>query len=275
MRLGLSIGGPVFEIAQEYGAAGIAIWFEELVSKGPDQATGEIRQHGLEVCQIGAHTFNPLHPDSGELARQRDLLEKTISLAPETGCRDILVNGGNYEPEGAGFAMGHPDNFTDKALDAAARGLEDVVKSAEKHGCNIVVEPFVQCVVNTPERFLALKEKVGSDALTVTLDICNFFNYEALWHPTEVVRHACTTLAGHYTVVHAKDVKLTPGVIIHMDEAPLGTGVMDWVTAMEHIGRVLPADGYVVLEHADTAEAARCGLDNLRKAAEQAGVTFG
>ncbi|OPZ12542.1 MAG: hypothetical protein BWZ10_02082 [candidate division BRC1 bacterium ADurb.BinA364] len=65
---------------------------------------------------------------------------------------------------------------------------------------------------------------------------------------------------------------MAPGVHLHIDEAPLGAGVTDWPTALRYFARDLPADGWVILEHAKTPEDARLGLRNLRAAAAEAGV---
>lgn len=120
--------------------------------------------------------------------QQQRLLAEAIPLAPRTGCSTIVINGGNYDPSGSG--RGHRENFTDAALDHSARELAPVVALAEEHGVVLAVEPFVQCAVNTPARFLALKDRVGSDALAVNLDICNFFTYDNMWRPAEAVRHS-------------------------------------------------------------------------------------
>ncbi|MCX7014741.1 MAG: hypothetical protein NTW86_19705 [Candidatus Sumerlaeota bacterium] len=50
---------------------------------------------------------------------------------------------------------------------------------------HLAIEPFIQCAVDTPERFLKLKEKIGSPALAINLDLCNFFTYEDMWRPAE------------------------------------------------------------------------------------------
>ncbi|MCX7012309.1 MAG: sugar phosphate isomerase/epimerase [Candidatus Sumerlaeota bacterium] len=273
MKLGISGKPDSIQLAKAHGASGVPILVNALANEGAKAATIALRDVGLEVCQISAFGFNPLSPERAKQEEQRRLVKKAIPLAPETGCPTIVVNGGNYDP--SGFLCGHPNNFGEQALDDAARGLAPLVKLAESHGVQIAVEPFIQCAVNTPERFLKLKEKIGSPALTLNLDICNFFTYEDMWKPAEAVERICKALAGQYSFVHCKDLTVSKGVHIHIDEAPLGTGVVDWSLALRHIGRDLPADGWFIYEHIKAAKDARAGMQYLGRAAEKAGVRLG
>lgn len=67
---------------------------------------------------------------------------------------------------------------------------------------------------------------------------------------------------------------MTTGTHIHIDEIPLGQGVVAWKTALHFIDRDLPEDGYFIYEHIKTAEDARAGVRLLRDLARKAGVAF-
>jgi len=273
MRLGLSVGPFTHDLAVEEGIKGVPLNNAvALLNSGVDQVLAPLKARGLEVCQIALWSFNPLAPDRQKQEALRKQLEQIIPLLPATGHPSILLNAGNHGTQAYGAA--HRYNFTDRALDDAARALAPLAKLAETHGVTVLIEPFVQNVISTPERFLVLKEKVGSDALMCNLDLCNFYTFQSMMNPTETARHVCETLGGHYTMAHVKDLAMVPGVHIHIDEAPFGTGVSDWVTALGYMARDLPEDGWVILEHAKTLEDARLGLKNLRAAAATAGVTL-
>lgn len=272
MRLGLAVGPHSIDVAVEEGVKGVPVNLPRLAEESVGTVLAPLQDKGLAVCQISAFMFNPLSPDEAKREQARAWMEAAIPKAADTGCPHILICGGNYDP--SNFMKGHAGNFTDEALDAAATGLEPLVKLAERHGAKIQVEPYIHTVVNTPERFLQLKEKIGAEALTVTLDVCNFYEYRDMYRPTEYARRVCEALAGHFGTVHAKDMKLEPGFHIHINECPLGEGVTDWATALGIIAETMPADGWVVLEHAKTPEDTRTGLRNLRAAAERAGVVL-
>ncbi|NOZ20448.1 MAG: sugar phosphate isomerase/epimerase [Planctomycetes bacterium] len=259
-------------VAKEIGATGLPLSINALAERGPEAAAKPIRDAGMSACQIGAFGFNPLSPNRAEQKKQEDMLAKAIPLAAATGCPYLVINSGNYDE--AGFMRGHPDNFTDRALDEVAVALDPVLSLAEQHGAKIVIEPMVHCVVSVPERFLALKERVKSNALRVNLDICNFFTLKDMWQPAEAVKRICGLLAGHYDLVHCKDLTVSQGVHIHIDETPLGTGVMDWETALHDIARDLPEGGWFIYEHVKSAEDARAGAKLLRDMAQKEGIEF-
>ena len=260
------------EVAQRIGAHGLPLWVNALVPHGPEAATGPIREAGMKVCQIGAFGYNPLSPNREEQAMQAAWLREAIPLVGQVGCPHLVINSGNYDE--AGFLRGHPDNFTERALDEVATALEPVLALAEEHGARIVIEPMVHCVVSTPERYVALKQRVRSEALRINLDLCNFFTLGDMWQPTETVERLCGALSGHYDLVHCKDLAVTQDVHIHIDETPLGTGAVDWATAMRHIARDLPADGWFIYEHVKCADDARAGAKLLRDMAQKTGIEF-
>ncbi|MBN1400155.1 MAG: sugar phosphate isomerase/epimerase, partial [Anaerolineae bacterium] len=121
MRLGVEAGAHTFDVAVEHGIRGVPISAQALAADGLEKTLAPLRERSLQVCQIGAFGFNPLHPDPARRAAERELVEQVIPLAAKTGCRYIVVCGGNYHP--SGFAAGDARNFSQDALDEAARGL--------------------------------------------------------------------------------------------------------------------------------------------------------
>lgn len=272
MRLGLEAGTHTLDIAVEQGIKGVPISADKLVTAGLQETLAPLKQRGLEVCQIGAFGFNPLSLDRERQARQREILEKAIPLAPETGCRYIVICGGNYDP--SGFAKAHPRNFTEEALDEVARELKPMLALAEKHGVKLSIEPYLKTAIGTPERFLALKEKVGSEALRVNVDVTSLYAWAEMWDPMPTARRACNMLAGHYGLGHIKDVALQEGFHIHIGLAPLGRGATDWAEVLRLMAPHMPEDSWLILEHVATPDEARASLAYLRAAACRAGVAL-
>jgi sugar phosphate isomerase/epimerase len=270
MRLAIDAGEHTISAAEELGIRGVPITAADLVAKGAGAVVDPLRAQGLEVCQIGAFGYNPLHPDPAVLAAQTDLVRKAIALAPETGCRYIVVNGGNRHP--SGFAHGHRDNFTGKALDAVAAALTPLVALAEKSGVCISIEPYIKSVVSSPERFMKLAAKVASPALRINLDVTNFYDLSDMWNCAATVRRACRRLKGHYGLVHVKDITLREGFHIHIDLAPIDQGATDWALVLREAAPHVPTDSWVILEHVGSMEEARRSAAFLRAAARRAGV---
>jgi sugar phosphate isomerase/epimerase len=217
--------------------------------------------------------FNPLSPDVEAQARQAETLAKVIPLARETGCPYIVINGGNYHP--SAFGAVDARNFTDEALEDVAEVLKPHLEQAVKHGAKLSMEAYLKTAVNSPETFLALKEKVGgTDALRCNVDVSSLYDYHDLLDPSGKVAHVCTTLAGHYGLGHIKEVVLHEGFHIQAGLAPLGSGNTDWTEVLKLMAPHLPDDGWVILEHVLSQEEGRASIALLRSAADLAGVSI-
>jgi sugar phosphate isomerase/epimerase len=270
MRLGLEAGSHTHELAHELGIQGVPIDIASLVNQGPQAILDELS--GLTVCQIGAFGFNPLSPDRDAQAEQQRLLEAAIPLAPSTGCPYIVICGGNYHP--SGFGAHHPDNATDAALDRVAEVLAPLLKTAERHGVKLCIEAYLKTAISSPERFLALKARLPSDALRVNIDVTSYYDYQDFIDPSATIHHVCTALAGHYGLVHIKDVVLREGFHLHAELAPLGASPTDWAEVLRLCAPHTPDDSWLILEHVQTPDEARLSVARLHEAAIRAGVTL-
>lgn len=272
MRLGLEAGEHTLEIAVEQAISGVPISADQLVRDGVAATLEPLKSRGLSVCQIGAFGFNPLSTDHARQSEQTAILQRAISLASETGCPYIVINGGNYHP--SGFLAGDRRNFGDDALDEVARVLEPMLKLAEQHSVKLSIEPYLKTAINSPERFLMLKAKVGSEALVVNIDVTSLYDYQDMWKPEKKIEHICTALAGHYGLCHLKGVALAEGFHIHINLAPITEDCTDWAQVIKLVSRHLSGDSWVILEHVASPEEARASIAYLRSLGQQVGVTL-
>ena len=273
MRLGIDAGKHTQDVAVEHGIRGVPISADQLVNEGIEATLAPLNARGLQVCQIGAFGFNPLSTDAEAQARNADLVSKAIPLVAETGCPYIVINGGNYHP--SGFAAADARNFSEASLDKVAEALKPLLDAAEKHGAKLSIEAYLKTAVNSPESFLALKERVGgSDALRCNIDVTSLYNYQDIWDPAPAVEHICTALAGHYGLGHLKGMALRDGFHIHIELAPITEDTTDWAQVLRLMAPHVPDDSWVILEHVFTPEEAATSLEHLRNAADAAGVVL-
>jgi len=270
MRLGLEAGADTLSLAEELNIKGVPINASDLVEKGVETTIQPLQQKGLEVCQVGAFGFNPLSTDKAAQAKQREMLGKAIPLAPETGCPYIVICGGNYHP--SGFGAHDLRNEHPEALDKIAEVLTPLLELAEQHGVYLSIEAYLKTAISSPERFLALQEKVDSDALKVNIDVTSYYDYSDFLDPSETVQRVCNELAGHYGLGHIKDIALKEGFHLNAGLAPLGSSPTDWANVLKLMEPYLPEDSWLILEHVLSPEEARESVAYLRNAAEQAGV---
>jgi sugar phosphate isomerase/epimerase len=272
MRLGLEAGQHTLDLAVEHRIKGVPVSADRLAHDGIDATLAPLRERGLAVCQIGAFGYNPLSTNRKRQTEQAALLEQVIPIASETGCPYIVICGGNYHP--SGFGAGDARNLTDEALDEVARAISPLLSLAEAHDVRLSIEPYLKTAIYSPERFLALQERVQSPALRCNIDPTSLYTYWDLWDSRETVRHVCTALAGHYGLAHIKEVALAEGFHIHAGLAPLGAGVTDWSQMLQLMAPHMPDDSWVILEHVQTPDEARSSLELLRAAADGAKVTL-
>jgi sugar phosphate isomerase/epimerase len=272
MRLGLEAGEHTQTLALELGIKGVPIAAEQLVKEDVTATLASLKDKSLQVCQIGAFGYNPLSTDKEKQAQQTDIVRRAIPLAAETGCPYIVICGGNYHP--SGFGAGDARNFTDAALDELAQALAPMLDLAEQHGAKLTIEPYLKTAIYSPERFLALYDRLQSDALRINIDVTSLYAYWDLWDSADTVEHVCTALAGHYGLGHLKEVALEEGFHIHAGLAPIGTGITDWAEVLRLMAPHIPNDSWVILEHVLSLEEGRQSYAYLQDAADRAKVTL-
>ncbi len=273
MKLGLDAGQSTLDLAVELGIHGVPIGADQLAQQGVEATLAPLKQRGLGVCQIGAFGYNPLSTDRQGQTHQDDLLRKAIPLAAATGCRYITIGPGNYHP--SGFLAEDPRNHTPMALKAMAAALKPMLELAATYGVNLTVEPYLKGAVNGPEAFLALWQQVKAPNLRANVDPSSLYIYEDLLDARSKVEKVCKGLAGHYGLVHIKDIAMGEGFHIHAALAPLGQGPTDWAQFLGLIAPHVPDDSWVILEHVSSPEEGRTSYRLLRDAAEKMGVELG
>jgi len=277
MRLGIDAGEHTLTLATEEKIGGVPVSAEQLVegARNPGGVEGTLMpiwERGLSVCQIGAFGYNPLSSDRESQERQEKILTAVIPLAAQTGCRYIVICGGNYHP--SGFGAGDRRNYSEEALDLVAKALEPMLTLAELHDVFLSIEAYLKTAVYSAGSFLSLQDRVRSDHLKVNIDPTSLYKYWDFWDSHELVEKTCTQLTGHYGLVHIKEVALMEGFHIHSGLAPLGLGSTDWEHFLRLIAPHLPEDSWVILEHVLSMEEGRNSLRLLRESAEKAGVVL-
>ena len=273
MKLGLEAGEYTLDLAVELGIRGVPVGMESLVKDGPKQTLRPLQERGLAVCQIGAFGYNPLSTDRAGQAGQSQALKETIPLAGETGCATIVIGPGNYHP--SGFGAVDPRNFLDSALDQMAEALAPMLDLAAQNGVILSFEPYLKGAINSPQRFLALWERLKRPGnLRANVDPSSLYDYPDLLDPRAKVEEVCNGLAGHYGLVHLKEIALKEGFHIHAGLAPLGSGATDWTQMFALTAPHLPEDSWAILEHVLSPEEGRQSYRLLREKAVQAGITL-
>jgi sugar phosphate isomerase/epimerase len=268
MQIGIEAGAHTFALAAELGVCGVPIDGAQLAKQGVAHTLAPLTERNLRVCQIGAFGFNALNVDM----QQKQMLETIIPLAGATGCPYIVIGPGNYSAN----AFGATDrrNFSAPALDEMARTLEPLLALAEAHGATLSIEAYLKGAIHSTGSFLDLWQRVQSPALTVNIDPSSLYDFRDFVDPAPLVEDICTKLAGHYGLVHIKEVALADEFHLHAGLAPVGSGATNWAQFLRLIAPHVPAAGWVVVEHILSMDEGRATWAQLKNAAKEAGVAW-
>ena len=143
----------------------------------------------------------------------------------------------------------YADNYKQETEDRLVQSLKEILHVAEDIGVDIVLETHVATTLNTPETIRRVIERTGSNHLKVNLDPCNFVgDFPTAFNLPPMLNHLFDVLGDYIATVHLKDFYLEDRFVVHIAEAVIGTGMMDFETILKRMHEIKP-DGYVVIEH--------------------------
>ncbi|MBK1875515.1 sugar phosphate isomerase/epimerase family protein [Pelagicoccus mobilis] len=251
IRFAVEAGEHTESLAAEFNIPGIPVNLPAVLNDVDSLAAG-LQAKGLQACQIGAFGFNALSPDRSAREEMKQKIMTAMPLAAKLGCKHFAFAAGNANPNM--FGETDPFNFTDEALDQAAEELKPLANVAEEHDVYLSIEPYIKTVVHSPEAFLKLKERVDSDRLRITLDVTSFYDFRDMVDPRNTILNACSTLKGHYDLVHLKELAIVPGFHIHSELVAHDAGNTPWDLVLEQCCDQLGSDSWVVIEHIPNLE---------------------
>ncbi|MBZ0286448.1 MAG: sugar phosphate isomerase/epimerase, partial [Anaerolineae bacterium] len=133
--------------------------------------------------------------------------------------------------------------------DRLVQSLKEILQTAEDYGIDLVLEAHVTTTLNSPQAVKRVIERTESKRLKLNLDLCNFIgDFPTAMNPTPSIHESFDVLAPYISTVHVKDYDLEDRFVVHISEAVIGTGMMDFETIISRMQQVQP-DGYLVIEH--------------------------
>ncbi len=235
---------------REHGFTGAATRYYDPLSATKESVTRlrEVMEAGgVDPCQAVA-----AHPDllaaspavRGEGVRA---MQHMCRVTQWLGAGNLYVRPGSRNPAGSWYP--HPDNFTDEAFSTLVGSLRQVCAAAEEHGVMLAVEGHTLSILDTPERILELIETVGSPTLRFNADPVNFVSSLREGYDTTTMIDRMFDVLGPYTICgHAKDFYVQDLLVLHLEEAAVGEGLLDQATFLRRFEESCP-DGYVQIEH--------------------------
>ncbi len=216
----------------------------------------------MDLVQFGIG-FGECLFDLDASVRQRviEKIESGIEVARQLNAMGCLIRTGSLNP--AGSYVPSRENRTPDARAQLVDTLRAVAAKAETEGVDVVIETHVLTIMGTPEINRDVLADVGSARMSVVMDYVNHFqNLDQVYDSTKRIEHIFSIMNPISILGHCKDIKMSPGLVLHIDEEIPGDGELDLATALRLWHEAHP-DGYMLLEHLPNEQYPRAAANAL------------
>ena len=196
-------------------------------------------------------------------------IDRGTEIAAQLEAQAFLLRPGSAS--GAGSWTPHPDNHLPESRERLIDTLGPIAAKAEREGVILAMETHVVSIMDPPEVCRQIVEAVGSDHLRLIMDVVNHFgNIQDVYHSTEFVDHVFDAVGELCPVAHLKDLRVSPGLVVHIDQAVPGEGELDLGRMLQRFDALFP-DGYGLIEHIPL-DKVPVAVANIRRIAAEVGV---
>jgi sugar phosphate isomerase/epimerase len=212
---------------------------------------------GLDLAQF-AITYNEclFHPD------------RTVR---ELGAQAFLLRPGSLNPDGPWTP--HRDNHRPECAELLVETLRPLAAKAEAEGVVLAMETHALSILDLPPKCRGIVEAVGSPNLRLILDAVNHFqSMHQVYNSSEWVNHIFDELGALAPLAHIKDLKVSNGLVLHIDQTVPGEGELDSALVLQRFDARYP-DGYGLIEHLPLEKIPQA-VANVRRIAAEAGISI-
>lgn len=236
-----------------------------------DRLRSTLWHNGVGVAQVNGRYAALVHPDPAQRQAGIAGLQAGVQVCARLQGDNLYVRPGSMNPDGDWRP--HPENHDPATLDRLVDSLRQVAHSAEDAGVVLAIEGHTVSPLDTAATLRTVLDRVGSPALKFNLDPVNFVScVQDVYHSRRVVDELFDRLGGVCWALHAKDMALDNGLVVHISEVVMGRGHMDLAYMLQRFQAARP-DGYVIVEHLPD-ELIPEARDALLAAAASAGIAW-
>ncbi|OUC05805.1 hypothetical protein RY27_24995 [Litorilinea aerophila] len=228
------------------------------------------QEAGMDLVQVGIGYRSCLFaPDDGARNALVATICRGLEVCRELGAHTCLIRTGSLNPAGPYS----PDraNLTLASRERLVESLRRIADVAEAVGQTVVIETHLLTIMDSPETNREILAAVASPHIQVVMDYVNHFQtLHQVYHSTARLNHIFDVMGPISGVGHCKDIRIGPGLVLHIDEAGPGEGELDLATALRRWHHLYP-DGYMLLEHLPDDQYPLASR-NVHRIAAEAGV---
>ena len=225
---------------------------------------------GLEFGPLGV-SLSAVRPDPSEERDHLDRIRRHLVIGGKLGCTTLRYSVGSMNP--TNIWNHHPDNHTQRALDRLVENTRKLAPVAEDNGIVLSPETCHWTIVNTIPRMMEFVDRVDSPYVRIVFDPVNHMTPERVYESGRFTRCAIETLGDRIGVLHVKDCQIATGLVCHIDEADVGTGLFDHESVIRASDRLEPWKTFS-LEHFRSHELWKPAFDHIQGVADRIGHTW-
>ena len=225
---------------------------------------------GLDLAQFAiTYTECLFHPDQAQRERVRAKIERGTEIAAQLEAQSFLLRPGSLNPDGPWTP--HRDNHRPEHVQTLVETLRPLASKAEQEGVILAMETHAVSIMDPPEKCREIVEAVGSKNLRLIMDAVNHFQcLQQVYHGSDWLNHIYDEMGSVSPLAHIKDLKVSNGLVLHIDQEVPGEGELDLALMLKRFETLYP-DGYGLIEHL-TAEQIPRAVANVRRIAAENGV---
>jgi sugar phosphate isomerase/epimerase len=231
-----------------------------------------LAEQGISIIQATGYNPQFTHPERRVRAAELERLQCAFGVARDLGAEMIISGCGSHHA--THFYGPHPANHQPETRQRLIDSLRQVVPWAEDTGVILALECHVTTALDTPEHIREVIDAVDSRWVRANFDPVNLLGtFSRVWENGEAMRDMWHVLGPRYVQsAHIKDVVADPELVVHISEAPPGTGLLD-LDAFFDVCRNLGEGTAVIVEHLP-ADQARAAIEVVKAAAAERGFSF-
>ena len=183
------------------------------------------RKHDIVISEVGAWS-NPisLNPTVRQEALEHN--KRQLALAEEIGARCCVNIAGSV---GGQWDGPHPDNFSDATFERIVYTVREIIDEVKPKQTFYTLETMPWIFPDSADTYLALIKAVDRQQFAVHLDPVNMISSPRVYYRNgEMIRDFFAKLGPYIKNCHAKDIRLSGKLTVHLDEVIPGRGALDY-----------------------------------------------
>lgn len=234
-----------------------------------------LADHGIRIAQFAGVNANLAHREQAIRQAGIERVRAAIPAALDMGAQMIISGvGTSHEEWEADHYAPHPANHEPEAEEWLVEALRQVAKLIEGTDLLYALECHQLTTARSPQAIRRILDAVDSPQVVANFDPVNLLDSAyAAHHNAEVIPNMVETVGPRYgPTCHIKDIAVRRGFVCHLDECPLGHGLVDLDAVFTAVQR-LPKPTALIVEHL-TAEQTVPAVRHVRAAATAFGLEF-